>query len=590
MSKRQRRRDRKQLRHQHSTSKRLAAGAGIAAGATLAATGSAQAADFTVTTLADAGSGSLRQAIDDANANPGEDRVLFASGLSGTITLAAELQIYDQVQVLGPGAGQITVSGGGTSRIFKVRPQVNGSYGDPVAISGLTLTGGLGAATPNTGDDGGAINSRSATLTISNSVVSGNHAPNDGGAIYSNSDSDRPGSLTIRNSTISGNSAGDPGAPLFAQTYGGAIHSYSAVTIEGSTLSGNSAGGDGGAIYMGIYSSYAASLTIRNSTVTGNSSRDPEPGDDGGGIDFRNETGQLTLESSTISGNSSYSGGGVWVSSQNEPTPAINNTILADNGAAGGTGPDIYAYSGASVSFSLIENTSSSTGAGPYSVTSPGPNLLGVDPQLGPLQNNGGATATQALSQSSPALDKGSTTLASDQRGRGRPFDFTDVPNAAGGNGADIGAFELGPPCKGQEATIFSRPGQVTQGTPGADVIVGTSGADRIVADDGDDLICSLGGRDRVSGQRGNDDVDGGGGKDRINGSRGKDRLAGKGGGDRISGGRGKDRLNGGKGKDTLKGGKNRDILKGGPGRDRLFGGLGRDRLLGGAGKDKQKQ
>ena len=562
MSKRQRRRDRKQRRHQHSASKRrLAAGAGIAAGATLAATGSAQAADFTVTNLADAGPGSLRQAILDANNSPGEDRVLFASGLSGTITLADEISIYDPVQVLGPGPGQITVSGAGTSRIFKVRPQVNGSYGDPVAISGLTLTGGLGAATPFTGQDGGAINSRSATLTISDSVISGNQSLDDGGAIYSNSDTGRPGPLTIRNSTISGNSAGEPGD---SQSYGGAIHSYSATTIESSTLSGNTAAADGGAIYMGIYGSYADSLTIRNSTVTGNSSRDPQPEDDGGGIDFRSETGQLTLDSSTISGNSSYSGGGVWVSPQNETTPAINNTILADNSAAGATGPDIYAYSGASVSFSLIENTSNSTGAGPYSVTSPGPNLFGVDPQLGPLQNNGGPTQTQALAQSSSALDKGNTGLGSDQRGSVRPFDFAATPNAAGANGADIGAFELNPPapapkCKGKTATVFRANGRKLTGTNKRDVIVGTKKKDKINSRGGNDLVCAKGG---------NDTVNGGGGKDKLYGQGGKDKLKGAGGNDKLVGGGGKDKLIGGAGKDKLLGKGGNDTCVGGPGKD----------------------
>jgi hypothetical protein len=44
----------------------------------------------------------------------------------------------------------------------------------------------------------------------------------------------------------------------------------------------------------------------------------------------------------------------------------------------------------------------------------------------------------------SPAIDQGkSFGLTADQRGRLRPHDYPSIPNATGGNGADIGAFEL---------------------------------------------------------------------------------------------------------------------------------------------------
>ncbi len=65
------------------------------------------------------------------------------------------------------------------------------------------------------------------------------------------------------------------------------------------------------------------------------------------------------------------------------------------------------------------------------------------------LRNNGGPTQTIALQTGSPAIDKGTNasligTLTTDQRGAGYPrkFDNTSVPNATGGNGTDIGAFE----------------------------------------------------------------------------------------------------------------------------------------------------
>src|SRR5262245_32369794 len=143
MSRRQRQRKaerRKHAQRRGPTRRQVVAGASIAMGATLAATGSAQAADFTVTNLNDAGPGSLRQAILEANANAGPDRVLFQSGLSGTITLTtAQLYVSQAVQILGPGAGQITVNGNHTFRAFSV---YTSSHGDDVSISGLTIANG----------------------------------------------------------------------------------------------------------------------------------------------------------------------------------------------------------------------------------------------------------------------------------------------------------------------------------------------------------------------------------------------------------------------------------------------------------------
>src|SRR5215510_3747290 len=119
MSQRQRRRRagrRRQAERRGPTKRQVAAGATIAMGATLAATGSAQAADFTVTNLNDSGPGSLRQAVLDAEASSGPDRVLFQSGLSGTINLTSgEINISEGLEIAGPGANAITVNGNGSS-------------------------------------------------------------------------------------------------------------------------------------------------------------------------------------------------------------------------------------------------------------------------------------------------------------------------------------------------------------------------------------------------------------------------------------------------------------------------------------------
>ena len=104
---------------------------------------------YTVTTLTDgpvtkAGDqpGTLRQAIFDANANPGADRIQFAAGLTGTLTLSAgQMLISDSLTIAGPGAADITINGNNQSRIFKID---DGSRATNISveIDGLTLTGG----------------------------------------------------------------------------------------------------------------------------------------------------------------------------------------------------------------------------------------------------------------------------------------------------------------------------------------------------------------------------------------------------------------------------------------------------------------
>src|SRR5216683_7870947 len=77
---------------------------------------------FTVLNLADSGPGSLRQAIVDANANPGANTIRFAPRLHGAITLTSgQLSITNDLTIDGPGASALTVSGNDASRVFDIR-------------------------------------------------------------------------------------------------------------------------------------------------------------------------------------------------------------------------------------------------------------------------------------------------------------------------------------------------------------------------------------------------------------------------------------------------------------------------------------
>jgi len=183
-----------------------------------------------VTTLVDEnGTGpacSLREAILAANtdsavggcsAGAGADTITFASGVTGTITLMGTLPATGgALAIQGPGAGSLTISGGGAVGLFQVNPIAQ------LWLTGLTLANGQSLI-------GGAIENNNGALTITNSTLSGNRAADRGGAIDS-----RAGTVTITNSTLSGNQA----------SVGGAIDSYfdSLVTITNSTIAANQSG------------------------------------------------------------------------------------------------------------------------------------------------------------------------------------------------------------------------------------------------------------------------------------------------------------------------------------------------------------
>jgi hypothetical protein len=437
MNQRQRRRRerrRKEAERRGPSKRQVTAGATIAMGASLVATGSVQAATFTVSNLNDEGSGSLRQAILDANQNGiGSDDIVFASGLTGTINVGSTagngLYALTAMNIQGPGADKITLQGDSASIDYVVYTGTDASFygasaGDPVSLSGLTITGGNATGKVNAAYTiGGGIWNQDFSLSVSNAVISGNYAYTDGAGIYV-----YDGSLQVDSSTISGNTAHSAGGGVY-------FHQTSAPSaIRNSTISGNSTQtsfDDGGGVYIND-DNPTQSILIANTTITGNT-----VGDHGGGIyDFSyTNPGQssLTVRSSTITGNSSGNqGGGIF----NQYATTIQNTILANNTSSDNSDLS-FSTDPANVAFSLVKNF-----AQPFNQT--GPNILGQDPQLGGLASNGGPTQTELPAATSPVIDKGNAFgLNSDQRGVLRPIDFPAIPNA--GDGSDIGAVELQP-------------------------------------------------------------------------------------------------------------------------------------------------
>jgi hypothetical protein len=156
-----------------------------------------------------------------------------------TITLTATKSITTATTI--DGANLITLSGGGTVKLFDVT-------GGGLTIDNLALVDGHDSVS----DIGAAAIDASANVSISGSTISGHHVTHGGCPAINVS-----ASLTIANSTISGNVNEAPAA-------GFAVcgNNTSTMTVQDSTFSGNT----GGAINT------SGTATLTNVTIAGNSS------------------------------------------------------------------------------------------------------------------------------------------------------------------------------------------------------------------------------------------------------------------------------------------------------------------------------
>jgi predicted outer membrane repeat protein len=374
-------------------------GAGLAAGAALGMASGAQAAatNYYVGSAADTALGgdcanpansdcTLRDAINDANTNVGADTIYFNSTISGTpIVLGSDLPVIDDpVYIVGNGPSDTVVSGDDSHQIFHLDMA---NDGDDVGLYALTLTHGHA-------DDGGAVYNTNATLQIGGALLTGNTASENGGAIYDKNNEDATG------------------------------HGQ-ANTISYSTISNNFAVGDGG----GVYGFYSVG-TIGTSTINGNRAGSSNVG---GGVSSWSPS---FTYSSTVSGNTAGAGGGF---ANRHGYGALYNSIVGPNTAT--IAPDAVGtfYSG----FNLVKNPAGAHLDPASSAGNSGANLTGVDPQLGPLADNGGDLPTRRPAASSPVVDQGLSEGIDDERGFPRPVDNPNVANAVGGDGGDIGAVEL---------------------------------------------------------------------------------------------------------------------------------------------------
>jgi hypothetical protein len=287
-------------------------------------------ATFIVTNVNDAGAGSLRQAVLDANASPGADTILFRGDASnGEINLSTgEILITDNINIKGPGAGKLTINAQNLSRIFHINDGTAAVKN--VTISGLSMIEGNSGA----GSFGGGIRSLE-SLTLVNSLISGCQASGSagyGGGLYAITD----GKLVIQGCKIIGNTAAGCGGGL-------SIVADRGIQILNSVVSGNTAARCGGGVYATILDGSTGDILISGSVITDNTAAR------GGGIQADNNRlisgnsiGKITIRDTLVAGNSATlasigiatEGGGIHLDNGRALIErcTINNNVATDDG------------------------------------------------------------------------------------------------------------------------------------------------------------------------------------------------------------------------------------------------------------------
>ena len=454
---------------------------------------------ITVTSPADAGPGTLRAAVNTADGSSAETVIRFDDHVRGQIVLTSgPLTVTSQVKIVGPGRDVLLISGNDASRVLVVSGTGNltvssiglshgllsgrrtnvlneaggPAYGgailnsgmltlDDVAISDSTAIGGESRQGPGGAGYGGAIEN-DGTLVLSRCLLTGNRALGNGthdllislaitGGSAAGGAIRNTGTLRVAQSEFDDNSAiGADGTefpvplgPLrwtdAGSARGGAITSSSPDTmirITDSTFAGNKAiggfagediegrviaGKQGDAEGGGVYAA-GPGLSVDSSTLTANEVKRDHghgpPGLVGAALDAVGNDGRITLNSDTIAGNAGAA--------------AVNgSTLVTDSSIIQSCSAGVQTSGGFSIDFGTSCRLSESS------------DQSDTNPQLEGLARNGGPTRTMGLPPGSAAVNKGNSPFATDQRGLPRIVILPGVPIAPGGNGSDVGAFEL---------------------------------------------------------------------------------------------------------------------------------------------------
>lgn len=295
----------------------------------------AHAATFEVTTNADSGAGSLRQAVLDANASAGPDTVTFAVGLAGqTIELDGVIIVTETLDIDGLGSAQLTIERSAPIVMDMLAFQPIAA-GQDFTVRGITLLGD-----GSTAGSGVIANNNVETprdVSLDDVVINDMFTTIDGAAMNVFIIS---GSLSIIDSFFASNVSDADGGAVRAAGVGEHI------TIVNSEFESNVADGEGGA----VATDGLAGVTIEASTFTSNEA------ETGGGLAVRTD-GALEIEQSTFVRNDASAGGGLFAATVTEPSRIVDSTF--DDNAAGQRGGGAYideALARVTVSRSLFDS------------------------------------------------------------------------------------------------------------------------------------------------------------------------------------------------------------------------------------------
>ena len=391
---------------------------------------------------------------------------------------------------LGGGSGG-TNSGGGGFRANEdgqsgVDPLTGGNGGGPA--TGLGGRGGAAAGTPGMGGNGAG----GGTPTSENGGNGGFGGDFGRGGVEGAGGGVGGGGATLDNGSGGGFGGGGGGANGVGGNggFGGGGGNGSSIGIGGfgggnGALISSSGGGGGGAGMGGAIFNHQGTLTLLNSTLSGNTAVGGQAGsaaDAGRGLGgaIFNLNGAVRIDYSTISYNTADDGGALYnlgylAEDTGDPD---GHTYTAHVVAAGSIITEAVVSAAPAIVSGGLQNTVDDPGDTTIDLTASnligaateigdgavlrGPNTLEGDPVLGLLAENGGLTPTHALSPASPAIDTAQGTCPStDQRGEARPSGFA----------CDIGAFELNyfTPPKDVTSPVLSLPEDITKEATSSD-------------------------------------------------------------------------------------------------------------------------
>ena len=479
---------------------------------------------ITVLDGGDSGADTLRQAIADIcpggtiTIDPNFVSTVSLTSIGDTFNGDSALGIYKPITIIGNEAWIERDLAAPEFRIFYVESSAALTLTQATVSNGLTSAGGdrNGGGIFSYGDltlinssvysnsaafSGGGIfmqaDGESHNFTLQDSQIISNSAgigDFGGGGIYVSTYSTGQITVTIERSSINRNVSGSGGGGLhlgiepggaatFAITdtefisnidsdidsFGGGIslHADSSNMLEGSInrslLAQNSSQNNGGGI--GIGGPGTLSVRLINTTISGNFADN-----NGGGVYLESGTVEfhnVTVTDNTADGDENNSGDGGGLADSGSST-TLYNTLVTDNFDLSPTALITDTSGVFTGTHNLIGDGSGGSGlTDGFDGNQVGSSASPIVALLGPLQDNGGATFTHALLTGSPAIDQGKdggdsgATTSEDQRAELRPADQAGIANASGGDGSDIGAFELQLPLcfteyTGDNATDFS--------------------------------------------------------------------------------------------------------------------------------------